>query len=78
MYNIQNEIVMKRSVIIMKIVQVREREQPKYGRGGRRRGGGCIVHRLVGRERSRAYEKCRGRGEGAKEGLEGKSDLNEK
>jgi hypothetical protein len=59
----------------MKILQVREKEQPKYGRGGRRRGGGCIVHRLAGQERFLGCEKRRGRGGGAKEGLDGKSDL---
>jgi len=60
--------------IIMKMLQVRERERLEYGRGGRRRGGGCIVHRLAGQERFRGCEKYQGRGEVVKEGLDGKSD----
>ena len=64
--------------IIMKMLQVREREQLKCGRGGKRRDGGCTVHRLVGQERFRACEKCRGREGGVKEGLGGKSDREQK
>jgi len=58
----------------MKILRVREREKAKYGRGGRRAGGGCTVDRSAGREPFRVCEKRRGRGGGAEGGLDGRSD----